>query len=239
MQARHKKEKYFFFEKKKQKTFTLAGRRFKWANRALPLIGKSFLVLFFKKELLPSACLPFFGESLSMGRYHLLQKTTAPEIQVHIEALQEIHAQYAIIVAMVHVVGHRRERQILAARVAQPHIVRSCLAGIPATPNPFITRPAKLSTCKPSRRVDDSSSEFFSPPVSKSISAFRPLIVTVVKNAGTSCVTFRSVTCATLHRASARSAAHPPAGVLSRYHIDTKLLTYRQASQSPGRCRAI
>jgi hypothetical protein len=35
------------------------SRRFKWANQVLPLIGKSFLVLFFKKELLPSACLPF------------------------------------------------------------------------------------------------------------------------------------------------------------------------------------
>jgi hypothetical protein len=35
------------------------SRRFKWASQVLPFIGKSFLVLFFKKELLPSACLPF------------------------------------------------------------------------------------------------------------------------------------------------------------------------------------
>jgi hypothetical protein len=30
-----------------------ASVRFKWANRVLPVTGKSFLVLFFKKELLP------------------------------------------------------------------------------------------------------------------------------------------------------------------------------------------
>jgi hypothetical protein len=49
------------FLKKRNKKLLLfaAGRRFKWANRVLPFIGKSFLVLFFKKELLPSACLPF------------------------------------------------------------------------------------------------------------------------------------------------------------------------------------
>jgi hypothetical protein len=47
--------------KKRNKKLLLfaPSRRFKWANQVLPLIGKSFLVLFFKKELLPSACLPF------------------------------------------------------------------------------------------------------------------------------------------------------------------------------------
>jgi hypothetical protein len=47
--------------KKRNKKLLLFAprRRFKWANQGLPLIGKSFLVLFFKKELLPSDCLPF------------------------------------------------------------------------------------------------------------------------------------------------------------------------------------
>jgi hypothetical protein len=52
--------------KKRNKKLLLfaPSRRFKWANPVLPLRGKSFLVLFFKKELLSS--LPaFFGESLS------------------------------------------------------------------------------------------------------------------------------------------------------------------------------
>jgi len=44
--------KYFFFEKKKQKTFT------RWLTRQARSVripkGKSFLVLFFKKELLSS-----------------------------------------------------------------------------------------------------------------------------------------------------------------------------------------
>jgi hypothetical protein len=43
--------KYFFFEKKKQKTFA------RWLTRLIRLArtetSKSFLVLFFKKELLP------------------------------------------------------------------------------------------------------------------------------------------------------------------------------------------
>jgi len=43
--------KYFFFEKKKQKTFA------RWLTRQARLtrrfMNKSFLVLFFKKELLP------------------------------------------------------------------------------------------------------------------------------------------------------------------------------------------
>jgi hypothetical protein len=44
-----------FFEKKKQKTFThAANASFKSANFLLPAISKSFLVLFFKKELLSS-----------------------------------------------------------------------------------------------------------------------------------------------------------------------------------------
>jgi hypothetical protein len=45
--------KYFFFEKKKQKTFASLVRllRLAWAE-----MSKSFLVLFFKKELLP--CCP-------------------------------------------------------------------------------------------------------------------------------------------------------------------------------------
>jgi hypothetical protein len=49
--------KQFFFEKKNQKTFANAANiRFKRVNSVLPAIDKSFLVLFFKKELLP-----FFG----------------------------------------------------------------------------------------------------------------------------------------------------------------------------------
>jgi hypothetical protein len=43
--------KAFFFEKKKQKTFVRCfKRRFPAIKRTLPVIGKSFLVLFFKKE---------------------------------------------------------------------------------------------------------------------------------------------------------------------------------------------
>jgi chromate transporter len=46
-------EEDFFFEKKKQKTFANAASvRFKLANSVPPAIDKSFLVLFFKKELL-------------------------------------------------------------------------------------------------------------------------------------------------------------------------------------------
>jgi hypothetical protein len=49
-----------FLKKRNKKLLLFASSRwFKWANQVLPLIGKSFLVLFFKKELLPSACLPF------------------------------------------------------------------------------------------------------------------------------------------------------------------------------------
>jgi hypothetical protein len=53
--------KAFFFEKKKQKTFI---HYFKWRFAALkptlPVIDKSFLLLFFKKEhfFLPSRSLP-------------------------------------------------------------------------------------------------------------------------------------------------------------------------------------
>jgi hypothetical protein len=47
--------KQFFFEKKNQKLLLMAaGVQFKMANWVLPLTVKSFLVLFFKKELLPS-----------------------------------------------------------------------------------------------------------------------------------------------------------------------------------------
>jgi hypothetical protein len=50
-----KVRKQFFFEKKNQKTFThAASTPFKRANLAPPARDKSFLVLFFKKELLPS-----------------------------------------------------------------------------------------------------------------------------------------------------------------------------------------
>jgi hypothetical protein len=48
MQQSGEVRKYFFFEKKKQKTFARLSR----AGRLGP-ISKSFLVLFFKKELLP------------------------------------------------------------------------------------------------------------------------------------------------------------------------------------------
>jgi hypothetical protein len=49
------RRKDFFFEKKKQKTFAnAAGVSFYLATSVLTLRDKSFLVLFFKKELLPS-----------------------------------------------------------------------------------------------------------------------------------------------------------------------------------------
>jgi hypothetical protein len=50
------------------------SRRFKRANQVLPFLGKSFLVLFFKKELLPSACLPF-----SVSRSHRMVLYQRPE----------------------------------------------------------------------------------------------------------------------------------------------------------------
>jgi hypothetical protein len=44
------KEKCFFFEKKKQKTFQIAaGIDFNPETRMLPATDKSFLLLFFKK----------------------------------------------------------------------------------------------------------------------------------------------------------------------------------------------
>jgi hypothetical protein len=47
--------RFFFFEKKKQKTFAHAsGDEFTQESRMLPATDKSFLVLFFKKELLAS-----------------------------------------------------------------------------------------------------------------------------------------------------------------------------------------
>jgi hypothetical protein len=46
--------KYFFFEKKKQKTFARRPQLLvQTCERMLPETDKSFLVLFFKKELLP------------------------------------------------------------------------------------------------------------------------------------------------------------------------------------------
>jgi hypothetical protein len=61
-----KKGSISFLKKRNKKLLLFAtSRRFQWANQVPPLIGKCFLVLFFKKDLLPSACLPFFGESLS------------------------------------------------------------------------------------------------------------------------------------------------------------------------------
>jgi len=45
-----KQGKRFFFEKKKQKTFALAGV---YEAAPEPTITKSFLLLFFKKEALP------------------------------------------------------------------------------------------------------------------------------------------------------------------------------------------
>jgi hypothetical protein len=45
--------KQFFFEKKNQKTFVYCFRRlFQYRGRMLPETGKSFLLLFFKKEVL-------------------------------------------------------------------------------------------------------------------------------------------------------------------------------------------
>jgi hypothetical protein len=45
--------KYFFFEKKKQKTFVCCVRHWvQLMKRMLSETGKGFLVLFFKKELL-------------------------------------------------------------------------------------------------------------------------------------------------------------------------------------------
>jgi hypothetical protein len=45
------KKKQFFFEKKNQKTFVCLGLHL--SHRARKQTSKSFLVLFFKKELLP------------------------------------------------------------------------------------------------------------------------------------------------------------------------------------------
>jgi hypothetical protein len=56
--------------KKRNKKLLLfaPSRWFNWASQVLPLIGKGFLVLFFKKELLPSACLPFSVSRSQRGR---------------------------------------------------------------------------------------------------------------------------------------------------------------------------
>jgi hypothetical protein len=49
--------KRFFFEKKKQKTFTHCGQLTVQIGQVLAaLIDKSFLVLFFKKEVLAFRC---------------------------------------------------------------------------------------------------------------------------------------------------------------------------------------
>jgi hypothetical protein len=56
------RRKAFFFEKKKQKTFIRCFRRWVPAlNGTLPVIDKSFLVLFFKKNF--SLCLLYCGEA--------------------------------------------------------------------------------------------------------------------------------------------------------------------------------
>jgi hypothetical protein len=49
-EGRQTTRKQFFFEKKNQKTFTLFGA-WRWSTRVLER-GKSFLFLFFKKEIL-------------------------------------------------------------------------------------------------------------------------------------------------------------------------------------------
>jgi hypothetical protein len=49
-----KKRNYFFLEKRNKKLLLFfSRRRFKCANQVAPFIGKSLLVLFFKKEPLP------------------------------------------------------------------------------------------------------------------------------------------------------------------------------------------
>jgi hypothetical protein len=49
-----KEGKQFFFEKKNQKTVVCFGQQlFSPVNSALDAMGKSFLLLFFKKEVLP------------------------------------------------------------------------------------------------------------------------------------------------------------------------------------------
>jgi hypothetical protein len=53
--SRGRLRKNFFFEKKKQKTFVHGGEPEVQKGDWLPVVtDKSFLVLFFKKELLPS-----------------------------------------------------------------------------------------------------------------------------------------------------------------------------------------
>jgi hypothetical protein len=48
------KERTSFLKKRSKKLLLIAASRpFKWANAVLPLIDKSFLLLFFKKEVLP------------------------------------------------------------------------------------------------------------------------------------------------------------------------------------------
>jgi hypothetical protein len=55
-------KKQFFFEKKNQKTFAhrLRARRDALGGTGVWGAGKSFLVLFFKKELLPSLAAEYF-----------------------------------------------------------------------------------------------------------------------------------------------------------------------------------
>jgi 3-oxoacyl-[acyl-carrier protein] reductase len=83
-----RKRKRFFFEKKQQKTFKCAARRERWRRRCQELAsceapGKSFLVLFFKKERLPTLALPMtlhsacitgaasgLGEAIARGFHH-------------------------------------------------------------------------------------------------------------------------------------------------------------------------
>jgi hypothetical protein len=57
--------KYFFFEKKKQKTFDYFGFGLPGATEAN---SQSFLVLFFKKEPLSAACLGI-GATPTPGRF--------------------------------------------------------------------------------------------------------------------------------------------------------------------------
>jgi len=81
--------KYFFFEKKKQKTFIhlpLACT----AEREAALIDKSFLVLFFKKRTLLLTCLQ---RRPRITRRYKQQKATDLKLKQHIHLHEAAHDQ--------------------------------------------------------------------------------------------------------------------------------------------------
>jgi hypothetical protein len=73
-----KRRKIFFFEKKKQKTFACWAQRFRMGSAQM---NKSFLVLFFKKELLPSPKIVSANicwAGAAAGRTHIGKRKVVP-----------------------------------------------------------------------------------------------------------------------------------------------------------------